>query len=323
MPTPYILYVLCGNAFLLLAGLLSFAPLRAHVAVNLALNVAEHRHALYVLLASHSRNDTFEIYKKLRRDLGKKNVFLLYDDTVAPWEFGPGSRLYGYGNTHSSKLDYVYFFNATEARAQLSNFPVGDNIDGESDIPDFVEYWQETTLVAFYENHLRNSPIKFDYLWTFEADLRCNGRYDQCLAPTVDQKEDLLCLDIRQFRNDSDWEWPHWWKLQGAIDSVPYTSRMKCFMPLRRFSRAALDILSTELVRSRGYCEIFIPTLFTTFGLNLGTIDERSIGLVEYRGKAETVLNEATCLDNRFYHPYKLENNSAGIKTESFSQCDF
>jgi len=247
--------------------------------------------AVYLFLASSNSSSVVAAYTQLKTQLGD-DVYMLFDDTSSIWT-----------HTHAHRLiDKPW---PIDARELLFN-----EADCQSVYPEgtYVEYWQEPALYLFM--HGLENP-SFDYLWTFESDVRCHGDFVACVAPAAELDYDLLCANNPKFYQE-DPSWYHWNRLGGPIASFPMEDRLECFMPVRRFSRHGLETLFGAKGTSFGYCEVFIPLLFTKSNLTVGKIPDESLGRVEYYvgdgpSEAEKAMWGTPHADNRFYHPIKRQ----------------
>jgi len=261
------------------------------------------QNTIYVLQASSSPGSTLKIYKAMVADLGADNVFLLFDDTHNAWNI----KQKGFTSTRLNNISvknlfhHVLLFNASDV-PQIPFDP-------------YNEYWQTPTVLKFFEKVIEGQHkfAKSSYFWFFEEDVRCNGHYLDCLAPSMSSVADLLCFDLRSW-SWSNKDWAHWGEIGGWLAwSVPRWRRASCFMPFRRLSRTALRRLAVSSKASGGYLEVYYPTLFTQKGLECATTPDDMVGTnvwqdpgtAELVEPVEDVLQKKKCSDGRFYHPIK------------------
>lgn len=263
------------------------------------------RNTIYVLQASSSPRSTLQIYKAMIADLGADNVFLLFDDTHEAWTIKhkrfSSTRLF---NVSVGNLSHqIFLLNASDSSPDLEGFDPTN------------EYWQTPTILKFFKTVIepQHKFAKASYFWFFEEDVRCNGHYLDCLAPSLSSFADLLCFDL-QIWSWSNKNWAHWGEIGGWLAwSVPRRRRASCFMPFRRLSRTALRQMAVDSQASGGYLEVYYPTLFTQKGLECASMPDAMVGTNIWQGPraaelsepVEDVVQKKACFDAKFYHPIK------------------
>lgn len=152
-----------------------------------------------------------------------------------------------------------------------------------------VEYWQEPALLLL-ANHIR---FQFDYMWIL--DVRCNGAWSACMNATRHQYEDLLCSQVIIPDNKTTVDSWHWDSLEGRIESIPLKNRLGCILPIHRFTRRAVEKVNISISYSRGYCEVYFPTLLIDSNFSVGRIHSRSTpGDPAWRVSPETLQTSRT-----------------------------
>ncbi|PRW56832.1 glycosyl transferase family 2 [Chlorella sorokiniana] len=245
---------------------------------------------LYVLRGSNATASLLASYQQMQRDLGADRVFLTFDDTHGPWPHGNATRM---TSPRTPDSPHVLLFNQSEAEAVTAG------------VTEHMQYFEQPSLVLFYR-HIGDS-ISYQHVWRLENDVRCNGNYSQCLAPSAALAHDLLCSwePMHITAGANVWRFS---QLGGALADVPMCERHGCFVPVMRISQRALGLGSQAMGLSSGYMEVFWSTLLAQAGMTMAVLPAESIGWLEYfvnyavQSKQHSVPSTP---DNRLYHPIK------------------
>ena len=137
------------------------------------------------------------------------------------------------------------------------------------------------------------------------------------------RKEDMLCVGAMTAPTPNATDaagsplratphWPYWSDLHGSMEALPMERRRMCFMPWRRMSRAAMRLLSDEVLgkKSWGFVELYLPTLLNDHNLTVSNISPQSLGQVGVmkRGPQMDAVREKMAAgppDGKWYHPIK------------------
>lgn len=159
------------------------------------------------------------------------------------------------------------------------------------------ERYLSTTLAFIYEN-LR---VQYDYAWIIEADVYCNGRWLKTLAIGADTPGDLLASHLpSQFAGSLNW--PLWDVVDWAI---PVTARYSAFLPIARFSRHFMRIVSRNCGKIDGHLEVYLPTLCHHCGCILGMLPPAMLGHIGYEVHNMSIRFPLSNTENKLYHPVK------------------
>lgn len=112
---------------------------------------------LFTLLASTSTPSTLALLRHMQRDLGTARVYLLFDDTHAPWTLTPTQRLTARRMpAQGSPPAPVLLFNRSEADA------VAGRMAGRGG-----QNYYEAPAVALLYRYLKNAS--FEHVWRIEV----------------------------------------------------------------------------------------------------------------------------------------------------------
>lgn len=238
---------------------------------------------VYILQAAGNTTAAFGTFRQMQRQLGASNVFMLVDDTHLQLE-------------------------GCVRAAQRARQPGDSNVicinHNESLIVNRTGFGinhQEGSKQLLVYRYLAKSPFRF--LWTIEADIRCNGNWHACLQRTDALPDDFVCrLPSKNAWNSTDW----WWNsFAGDLAGLPLKERWGCWMQIRRFSRRALDLLEAQVGRSSGFMEVYYSTLYMSKGFSVGAVDEEDVGLFSFDARG-VLAGYPTFQDDKLYHPIKV-----------------
>lgn len=258
----------------------------------------EHQHPanVYVLRTHVLNQHVLQTFQKMQQQLGKENVFVLFDETNgAPGQ--PSVRWDTPGGVSTGPA--IITINETDCQ-NLNKFHNQGKYPGSM-------HKVEAQVYACYK--AINRP--YEYLWFIEYDVYCND-FEAALRRFNKVKADMLTkgTTVNYFRwlrstlVNRKWMW--WHKLEGEISQVPLSKRRGCFFPVNRFSRRFLQVIEANLSKSSGYCEVYFPTLCRINGLKVKTMPLNTFGTFRYRPNitAEEV-SQIKPTDHRLYHPVK------------------
>lgn len=175
-----------------------------------------------------------------------------------------------------------------------------------------MNYWEQPSLALFLQ-HMAGEP--FDYVWRWEADVRCSGSYTGCLQSMDALPHDLLCAHSLKIYTPEGEGWGQWVRLAGHLaNNTPKERRHGCFLPIMRLSRRALELAYEDLKVSSGFMEVYYPTLFAEHNMSIAELPPEHIGYmrakpadpadqVRLTQEFHDIISQKA--DGRFYHPIK------------------
>ena len=152
----------------------------------------------------------------------------------------------------------------------------------------------------------------YDYYWSIESDVFCNGNTYKVFFDKYRTNSDLIIHDFRDVSIDPGWAW------QNLSDWVYYDmNKYGGFFPILRVSGEALDFLYQrrlehaklfEKAKNIGsnrwiYCELFVPTELANNGFACQGLETENL-----RYFPEYNLNKQRIFENpdfKLYHPVK------------------
>lgn len=233
------------------------------------------------VLRAHKLDDgTLEVLERLRADLGRERVFVLFDDTRGGWsrrDFHPGL---------TEGVDLLVLTDDDCERAN-SMHRRGYGHDAAS-----WTFWHpEAAMVLMHEWLSERLPAdRTEHVWFVEYDVRCQGSFRDVLARCDQVQADFMACGrdngdqtrLRLATEDPGWCWWHN-GLEGEIRQLPQSTWVGCFFPVVRLSRAAVAALRASFGRSTGFCEVYVSTLVaTTPGLIAAPIPSDALGIFRY-----------------------------------------
>jgi hypothetical protein len=237
------------------------------------------------------------MFEQMQNQLGRENVYLLFDETNGPVGQPHVKWNDPYG---ASGGPAIITINEKDCEA-INRLHNKGTYAGSM-------YKVEAQIFACYKAIRRN----YDYLWFIEYDVYCKD-FNAALRPFDRIKADMLTKAsphrfqtwVRKPWVNVKWFW--WDKLEGEISKVPIRRRRGCFFPVNRFSKKFLQVMEQNLSKSTGYCEVYFPTLCRVNDLVLKLIPPGSFGT--YRYKPNITAEEVRKIpqqDHRLYHPVKI-----------------
>ena len=254
-----------------------------------------------VFLRAHSADDgTLRALARLRRDLGRDRVFVLYDATKEQWRperwpdgtvarawrdvaaCGPGATL--------PRADALVFSDAD----CLAMNPMHDRGYGHVDVVSW-SFWHAETCVVMCKDFLDTMAVPLERFWLIEYDVRCHGSMKEALARCDSAGAECATADflangggeegrhaLREHAQDPGWCWfPH---IVGRLaEAAPLERRLGAFFPMVRVSRALVRAAAQEFGRSTGFCEVYLPTLCRAAGLHAAAMPAELFGVFRYR----------------------------------------
>jgi hypothetical protein len=120
------------------------------------------------------------------------------------------------------------------------------------------------SLMAFHQAHRQRG---YRHYWFVEYDVRFTGNWRDFFEQWSPSEMDLLTTHIRVNLQEPAW---YWWGLEHPTKSISVASRLRCFYPIFRISRPALEYLHQCLVDGwAGHGEVLVPTLLFHGGFAL------------------------------------------------------
>ena len=254
---------------------------------------------LFVLNTHVNFTRVHDEFKKMERDLGRENVFMLMDDTVLPGASGHLHRLAAGRVKYGSNSKIL----KEENKTQMSNIENSNILlVNKQEMEAFDPYYNHggnsgPARLALLYHYLAQEP--FDYLWLIEFDVLCNGNYKRCYEPTHHMQEDFVSAQVERFH----WQnWHHWRRIVGKLSRLPLEQRWKTFFPVTRYSKRFLKVIANDIGQSSGYCEVYVPTLCASAAMSLAAFPDSMRGNFGYRPTRMAVPIE---FDDKLYHPVK------------------
>lgn len=207
-------------------------------------NYADSNNNIYLLRAHVLDQITLVAWDKFNKEL--KNVYLLFDNTKS-------NMTEDFYNKYEKNIILV-----TDQKCKNIN-PLYKN--------QLITI--ESSLIIAY-NYLIQNSINFDYLWLIESDVYCDGNYKECLNAPVNT--DFLATQVQDYYLDNP-DWMHWNSIDGELSQLDLNERVRSFFPVTRYNRKFLDIIQSNLGKSSGFCEVYIPTLAKYNNLTYGNIN--------------------------------------------------
>jgi hypothetical protein len=252
-------------------------------------------------------------FTKLQADLGAGNVFCIFDVTSQPSHMlpallhavGGAAAMARYSNElRLSRASTARIVTMTEADCDAINA-----MHSYGKVPEVgSKYRGESHVVAMA--HALSRDVVFDYLYLIEYDVHCHGSWrvplDACdrIASDFMAKGSDTSPAIRTGARDPSW---CWWpdRFGPEMQRLRVDELYGCFFPLTRYSRTFLEVMSNEIGRNSGYCEVFIPTLCVRSGLVYKAMPESALGVFRFFNPMSPAEFEGTAPDNLLYHPVK------------------
>jgi hypothetical protein len=240
---------------------------------------------VYVLCGHYVNDNVLGLYKQLQDDFQANNVYMLLDTTNGEPQ-QPIANLLSFSSRKARKIDP--FFD-------------------EFNLPGMGYRFESKMIYADREIRRHRD---FQYIWFIEYDVYCKGSFAKALKPYANYHCDLLAKGgddryaIRTFCTHPLWCW--WGDLFGEIAMTPYVNRTGSFLPVMRVSRQLIQLLTDNLGRSTGYCEVYIPTLCVTSGLTYKTLMPPVFGKFRYRPVMTLDEVEQIAEQDKLYHPVKI-----------------
>jgi hypothetical protein len=244
---------------------------------------------IYVLRTHLLNKYVTEMFYQMQRQLGRENVYVLYDATNSP----PNLSHVKWNET--TKDSFCPVITITEEDCQKINA-----LHNEGPYPGSM-HKVEAHIYACYKAIKQD----YDYLWLIEYDVYCNdfgATLRSCDAIHADMLTKIKRLNY--WWQNKKWFW--WDKLEGEISLVPISKRKRCLFPVNRFSKPFLQVLEKNLSKNSGYCEVYFPTLCNISGLILKPIPKKLFGIFRYLPVIQKQeIADIKKEDNRLYHPVK------------------
>lgn len=244
---------------------------------------------IYILRTHLLNQHVSDMFFKMQSQLGKENVFILFDDTN-----GPPALPYVRWDAATDDMNCsVITINEEDCQTINSLHNVGEYSGSMHKV--------EAQVYACYKAIKQD----YDYLWLIEYDVYCNNFRDALAVCDTIHADMLTNIDKARYRwRNKKWFW--WYKLDGEISNVSMDERRRCFFPVNRFSKPFLRVIEQNLSKSSGFCEVYFPTLCNISGLVLKPIPAKLFGIFRYQPViAAKELAAIKKNDNRLYHPVK------------------
>jgi hypothetical protein len=107
--------------------------------------------------------------------------------------------------------------------------------------------------------HFARAHPEYDYFWIIEFDVRFRGFWKTFFQSFHETQYDFVASHIHTFQEEPYW---FFWNLEHHTDSIPLEERIRCFHPIYRISKKALQFIDLKLSEGwKGHSEVLIPTL--------------------------------------------------------------
>lgn len=260
------------------------------------------------------------LFAQLRRDLGEADVYMLYDDTLVPWDpavLGVAAvRLQACREValgaRALLLNDVELHGMNPMQGAALHTPPGCGPpDGQTPSTSF---WRPETCIALMHGWLRDvQRLRFRYVWVIEYDVFCHGSFREALRGCDAIEGDLMAkgaaesVALRCGALDRERRWPWWDNLVGEMAATPMDRQHGVFFPMVRLSHAMVDAVRANFGRSTGFCEVYLPTLCVESGLVLTAMPAEAFGVFRHRPVMSVEDVEGSgAPDDRLYHPVKV-----------------
>ena len=135
--------------------------------------------------------------------------------------------------------------------------------------PKAKRLWPGSSDLALMTYALDQSA--YEFYWLVEYDVRFTGPWNKLFDVFADNQADLLTTTIRRCSDQPNWRW--WSTLVAPDLELSHAERIRCFMPVLRISRRAIELLLTAYGQGwRGHYECTVPTILSKHGLTIEDI---------------------------------------------------
>jgi hypothetical protein len=152
-------------------------------------------------------------------------------------------------------------------------------------------------LLHFYRTHPDYSAY-----WLIEYDVRYSGSWRSFFGDLEKIRADFMAAHICRYADEPDW--PSW-KLTHPTKSIAIEKRLRCFHPICRISKPALECIYRA--HQEGWCghdEVILPTL----------LQHNGFSLADFGGEGEFVLPG---MQNKYYTA-SLPNREGRLESGTF-----
>ena len=242
-------------------------------------------------------------YKKLKASLCDNEELIMFIDNSS-----------GFLNIDDNNLIQTLNFNGIDIKCFLYNHKVLRTNKLPTDIASDNQLAKN--LMWYCSDYpfyiIRNVFPNYDFYWSFEYDVFCNGKSYRIFFDKYNDNSDFIVSHYRNLRNDPDW----YWKIN--TDWVyNQTEKFACFFPVVRLSAKAIDFLYNKRIEQESFyktfenkeaifwpfCEIFVPTELTNNGFSVKNIDSEKLRFAPvYNLNIERIFENP---DYKLYHPVK------------------
>lgn len=208
---------------------------------------------VYVVLTHVANDFVIGNIQKMRCELGSENVFVVNDHPntkpfqelgfqIVDWTQGDSTAVINGPVVFVTSQAYFKSVNALHAENRNT---------------------YETAIVSVW----KSLAFDVDYLWFIENDVACNGNWKATLGKCA-SSVDFLATCVERWTLGSTWEG---WNSLHHYDVV-WHERWKAFVPISRYSKAALQCLDQNLGRLSGWVETYLATVAYQHGLRIGNL---------------------------------------------------
>ena len=275
-----------------------------------------------VVLRAHMADaGTLRALERLRADLGRDRVYVLYDATKNPWDpeaWPEGTVARAWRDVAPTapgapRADVLVFDDADCLRLNAMH----DRGYGHTDVVSW-SFWHAETCIVMCHAFLASMGVACEHVWIVEYDVRCHGSMRDALArcDAAAPDADFLAkgggeaqrFALREHADDPGWCW--FSHIEGRLaTAAPPERRVGAFFPMVRVSSALVRAAAAELGHSTGFCEVYLPTLCRAVGLRAEAMPADVFGVFQYRPALEEAVFEAGAASvpptNMLYHPVK------------------
>jgi hypothetical protein len=238
----------------------------------------------------------YEEYHKLCSCFGKQNIFITFDDTHQAWSSEYEENL---GIPKSCVL-----------KPMQGMFELGPGVllIHDNDMKQYNEHHKENKLTyettwCILHRMLGGEHAQYDYMWSIENDVYCNGDWSVVVDKCKEKTCDLLAYMIGTMKwPDSAFERIYGW-------DIPRCDRINAFCAICRLSKRLVEVMDCYLGERSGFLELYPPTLCKSIGYKIDNFPEDVIGIMSWHQKTKKWMDEEIARDginHKLYHSVKM-----------------
>lgn len=239
----------------------------------------------------------YEEYRKLCESVGKENVFITFDNTKQPW-------LQEYE-------DVLCVAKSNVRKPMEGNFELGGPcvlLIHEDDMKKYNKHHKENKLSyetawCILHRMLGGENARYDYMWSIENDVYCNGEWRVVVDKCSQNTSDFLAHLVEKM------SWP-----SSAFDriygwDIPHNQRINAFCAVCRISKRFMEVMESHLGERSGFLELYPPTLCKNIGYKLDNFPMDVIGAFDWTRKSKRWMDDEIQregINHKIYHAIKM-----------------